>query len=231
MEVALFIVAAVGLVTLAAVFSHRAQQKRMAAIQAFAAAHGLSFNPARDARVEDQFPEFACFRQGSNRYGYNFFRGPWKERPLLAFDYHYETYSTDSKGRRSTHHHHFSCVLLDPGIPLRPLTVRPEGVFDKLAGFFGFDDIDFESAEFSKRFHVKAPDRKWAYDVLHARAIEFIMAQPPFEFEFSERQVLIKRNRRMSLDEFAQAAHFGTGLLDQFPPYLVEQQRSLWNQQ
>lgn len=230
MEFPLLIIGIIGVAVAGAILAHRAEKKRIAAIQLFAQTHGLQFNPNRDGRVEDQFPEFACYRQGSNRYGYNFLRGDWKSRPVLLFDYHYETYSTDSKGRRSTHHHYFSSVILDPGIPLRPLSVRAEGMFDKLAGFFGFDDIDFESAEFSRRFHVKSPDRKWAYDVLHNRAIEYILERPNFDFEFSTQHMLIRRGRRMNLEEYAAAADFGAGFLDHFPPYLLEQQRSLWNQ-
>ena len=43
--------------------------------------------------------------------------------------------------------------------------------------FFGHDDIDFESAEFSRNFYVKSSDRKWAFDILHARAMEFLLAE------------------------------------------------------
>ncbi len=56
------------------------------------------------------------------------------------------------------------------------LLIRREGLFDKLAGAFGFDDIDFESVEFSRRFHVKSPDKRFAYDVIHARMMEFLLA-------------------------------------------------------
>ncbi|MCZ6810529.1 MAG: hypothetical protein O7D97_00875, partial [Planctomycetota bacterium] len=59
------------------------------------------------------------------------------------------------------------------------LLIRREGMFDKLAGAFGFDDIDFESAEFSKRFYVKSPDKRFAYDVIHPRMMEFLLGGDP----------------------------------------------------
>ena len=55
------------------------------------------------------------------------------------------------------------CVIVQlPWSGILETIVRPEHVFDRLASFLGFDDIDFESVEFSKRFMVKFADRKFA---------------------------------------------------------------------
>jgi len=116
--------------------------------------------------------------------------GTWSDRHLLAFDYHYETHSTDSKGHRRTNHHHFSAVILASALPLKPLFIRAEGFFDKLTEFVGFDDIDFESAEFSRKFYVKAKDRRWAYDVIHARTMEFLLSMPRFTIQFDRNNVI-----------------------------------------
>ncbi|MFW5874502.1 MAG: hypothetical protein ACOCVJ_03790 [Verrucomicrobiota bacterium] len=43
---------------------------------------------------------------GSNRYVFNRLSGEIDGREIQIFDYHYDTYSRDSKGRRSTHHHY-----------------------------------------------------------------------------------------------------------------------------
>jgi hypothetical protein len=48
-----------------------------------------------------------------------------------------------------------------------------------VAGFFGFDDIDFESSEFSSRFIVKSADKRFAYDVIHPRMMEFLLEGDP----------------------------------------------------
>lgn len=39
-----------------------------------------------------------------------------------------------------------------------------------------YDDISFESNEFSRKFRVKARDKKFAYDVCHPRMIDFLLA-------------------------------------------------------
>ena len=39
---------------------------------------------------------------------------------------------------------------------------------------FGSNDIDFESAEFSRRFQLTSPDGRWAHGVLNPRTMEFV---------------------------------------------------------
>ncbi len=205
----------------AIVLTNIAEKKRREALSAWAAANGLAFNPAKQFGFDARFPAFGCLRQGERRYAYNVLSGTWKQRPFTGFDYHYETYSRDSKGHRQTHHHYFSAVVIGSAVPLKPLAIRPEGLFDKLAAAFGFDDINFESAEFSRKFHVKAPDRKYAYDVLHPRAIEFLLQSPVFSLEFDTAQIIAWRAKKFQPPEFEQAAGVVHGLLDQLPAYLV----------
>ncbi len=213
--------ALIALMIAAVVFSNLAEKKRREAIGAWAAANGLSFSPAKEFGFDARFPAFGALRQGEQRYAYNILSGQWKNRPFTGFDYHYETYSRDSKGHRQTHHHYFSAVVIGSAVPLKPLRIRPEGLFDKLAAAFGFDDIDFESAEFSRKFHVKSPDRKYAYDVLHPRAIEFLLQSPVFSLEFDAKQVIAWRSKKFQPPEFEQAAGVVHGLLDRMPQYLI----------
>ena len=218
--IVLVILAFIGL----AVLGWWMKEQRRKALAAFAASHGLRFEAGHDASLEDRFPDFDCLRRGSRRYGYNRLRGQWNGREVLAFDYHYATHSTDSKGRRKTHHHHFSAVILRSNLPLRPLLIRPEGFFDKVKDFFGFEDIDFESAEFSRKFFVKSPDRKWAYDVLHTRAMQMLLDSPTFHIQFSTSHVIACRSRTFSVADFAAAAGVIEQLLDGLPEYVVRQQ-------
>ena len=75
------------------------------------------------------------------------------------------------------------------------LLIRPEGMFDRLAGVFGFDDIDFESAEFSRGFHVKSPDKRFAYDVVHPRMMEFLMAMTPVAIDIENGRACLSDGR------------------------------------
>jgi len=211
-------------VIVAIIYGHYAAKKRREALRAWAQSRSLRFDQTRDHSVEDIFPQFNCLHEGSNRYAENRMFGHYSGREFLGFDYHYETHSTDSKGRRQTHHHHFSAVILGSKVPLKPLFIRPEGFFDKVKEFFGFDDIDFESAEFSRKFYVKARDRRWAYDVIHQRTMEFLLGSPEFTIEFGAGRVIAYRSGRFGATEFEQAAEVICGILDRLPDYLVRQQ-------
>ena len=214
----------IAVIVVAVVMGQIAAKKRREELSAWAAAHGLVFSEDKIRGFDTRYPSFSCLKQGSGRYAYNLIRGDWSGRPLQAFDYHYETQSTDSKGNTETHHHYFSAVILDGGMPLKPILIRPENMFDKVASFFGFEDINFESAEFSRRFHVKSPDRKWAYDLLHPRAMEFLLAAPAFSMEFDSRQAIVWRASMLSSLDLEQAVGVIAGLLDRMPKYLVQEQ-------
>lgn len=208
-----------------AIAGHAREKRRTDELIAWVTQHGLYFDPSRDSSFDERFTEFDCLRRGSDRYAYNIITGQWDGRDLIAFDYHYETHSTDSKGKRQTHHHHFSAVMLTANIPLKPLVIRSENLFDKLAGVFGFDDIDFESAEFSRRFCVKSPDRRWAYDVLHQRAMQFLLDSPRFSIEFDRTRVIAWRSGRFTIGDRVAALGVIDGLLDQLPDYVRQQQQ------
>lgn len=219
------IIAFIGLAVAAIVYGHIQAKKRREALAAWANARGLRYSREKDRGYDERFPEFNCLRQGSNRYAYNICAGELRGRHVQAFDYHYETRSTDSKGRRRTHHHHFSAVIVRANLPLKPLMIRSENIFDKLGSVFGFDDIDFESAEFSRKFCVKAPDRRWAYDVLHARTMEYLLAQPRHSIEFDTQHVIAWRGGRTNDPAGHDAAiELIAGILDRLPDYVKQQQ-------
>jgi hypothetical protein len=207
-------------------FGWYAAKRRREELGTWAQTCGLSFSESREYGLDDRYPELDALRKGDHRYAYNTLRGQWQKRPFYGFDYHYETHSTDSKGRRQTHHHNFSAVILDSDVPLQPLLIRPEGLFDKLAGVFGFEDINFESAEFSRKFYVKAPNKKWAYDVIHPRCMEFLLSMPQFTLQFAPGCVIACRDGTLRADEFTQAADVVTGILDRLPEYVVQQQKA-----
>lgn len=220
----LLIVIFIAVIAGAAIYSALAASKRRQELQRWAASRGLDFDSEEDASFESRFPEFSCLRDGDGgRYAYNVMEGEWAGTPLRAFDYHYETHSTDSKGNRQTHHHRFSAAMIRCPWPLKPLMIRPEGLLDKVAAFFGHEDINFESAEFSRRFCVKSPDKRWAYDVIHARTMEFLLTQPRYHVQFAGPWAVVWDTATFTPQEFESAIGVVTGIVDRFPDYLKEQ--------
>lgn len=196
-----------------------AAAQRRKELAAWARRRGLRFDPSKNRSLDDAFPEFRCLRRGSSRFGYNTCSGKIDGLDVAAFDYHY---TTGSGKNRSTHR--FSAVIVDAPLPLKPLLIRREGLLDKFTSFLGFDDIDFESAEFSRDFFVKSPDRKWAYDVIHTRMMEYLMGAPEFSIQFDTGHVIVWRNRRFKPRDFDEALDMVRGILDRLPDYLVQQQ-------
>ena len=213
--IVLFILAIVAII-LVGMYAAAQRRKELAA---WARRRGLGFDTSKLRDLDDAFPEFRCLHQGSSRFAYNVSAGTLDGLNVAAFDYHY---TTGSGKNRSTHR--FSAVILDAPLPLKPLLIRREGLLDKFTGFLGFDDIDFESAEFSREFYVKSPDRKWAYDVIHVRMMEYLMGAPKFYIQFDTGHVIAWRSRRFTPTDFDEALDLIRGILDRLPDYLVQQQ-------
>lgn len=188
MEKALVILIVLAVVTgiiALAIHAHRLEQLRLAALREFAASMGWTFDQRRDSGLDDRFPKFATFRRGDKRYAFNTMSGPTEigGRTYAARmgDYHYQITTSNGKSTTTTHYT-FSYLILTTPFPAVPeLRIRREGLFDKLAGALGFDDIDFESAEFSRKFHVSGQDKRFAYDVVTPQMMEYIMSGLPGE--------------------------------------------------
>lgn len=208
----------VGIILLG-IYSYKKEKERRDSLRAFAQQHGLFFDSEKVRGFGDRYSHLNFLQTGSNRYAYNILAGKWHAREMTVFDYHYETHSTDSKGHRQTHHHHFSVAVVESEFPLREMTIRPEGIFDKMKAAFGWDDLDFESAEFSKRFHVSASDRRWAYDVITPRTMEFLLRCPNRELYFEGRLLAVRSDNRLDPDEVDGLLNMAKTLLDGVPEF------------
>jgi hypothetical protein len=178
-------------VIFAVTFSILAAKKRRQALALLGARLGLSFSPGHDPLMANRFRFLDKLAQGSNRYAYNILSGDYRGHFIIAFDYHYETHSTDSKGHQQTHHHQFSFFILRLERSFPELTISREGIFSKIAQAFGYDDIDFESAEFSRKFCVRSKDKKFAYDICNGRMIEYLLANDDLNIEIEDTALAI----------------------------------------
>lgn len=200
------------------VYSIIEAQRRRKEMQAYASSKGLQFTSGKYRDLDRRFPLFSCLRRGHGRYASNVIIGELEKFPVCMFDYRYKTGS----GKNETTHN-FSAVILDTEMPLRPLFIRQENFFDKVGEFIGFDDIDFESQEFSKKFYVKSPDKKWAYDIIHQKTMEYLLLAPKFTIEFQGSNIIAYRDRRFSINDFETAVTVIQDLVRMFPDYLLKE--------
>jgi len=161
-----FIALAVALI----VFGILKARERREAMARLAAELGFEYYPDDPWSLEDKYAMFELFGRGHSRKASNVICGEVDGRAVVAFDYQY---TTGSGKNQSTH----ACQALVMGLPILAagLRMRSESLFDRVASWVGYDDIDFESDEFSRRYHVACDDRRFAYDILHARLIDYLL--------------------------------------------------------
>ena len=217
-----FVIVAAVLVLLALIGTRYLNVARDKALLRWARRFGLRYSDDLYNDMEGRYPEFSCLRQGITRYADNIIDGRWGPRRIMAFDYHY---SMGPENNAAQIYKTFSAVILESEVPLKDLLIRPETLADKASAFFGFDDIDFESAEFSRKFFVQGTDRQWAYDVIHPRTMDLLMNSPRFSVQMGGRFVIVWRTDKLSPDQFTQAAGLIAGILDGLPEY-VRQERA-----
>lgn len=111
-------------------------------------------------------------------------RGANDGLPVEAFEHHWmttrtETY-TDSQGRTQTrtvtdHHSEVVCAVTTT-FRFLDLSVNGQGRGEK---------VKFESEQFNDRFKVRTANRKFAYDVIHPRTMEWLLSlgTPSFTIE------------------------------------------------
>jgi hypothetical protein len=109
----------------------RMERRRTEALVSLAARLGMNFSPERDRELAARFKALRGLHEGNDRYAWNVLSGPYGGSPFMVFDFHYETESTDSEGRRQTSHHYLHAVLLELPRTFPNLHVSPEGMFSK----------------------------------------------------------------------------------------------------
>ena len=211
----LIIVGFLAVVIVVGVVSFISAQKRREAMAALASRLGLRFSPHRDRSLARQYDFLDKLRAGRDRYAYNILSGTYQGHEVLVFDYHYKTGSG-----KNTHHHHFSFFVLQIPASFPELIIAPEGFFSKIAQAVGYDDIDFESHEFSRKFCVRSRNKKFAYDVCHAQMIEYLLANEDLTIEMDGYALAISFNSRLAAQYIEPNLNRLVALRSLMPEYL-----------
>jgi hypothetical protein len=168
---ALFAVGAIALVVGGFVL----ERKRRERLMQYAVMRGWTY-VGEDPSLVDRWPG-EPFGRGDHRRARNVLTGTEAGRPFTAFDYSFQTHSTDSKGNRSTTTHHWNVVAVPMPGWLGTVQVVPGSVLDRVAGAVGLlQDIDLESEDFNRRFRVSASSPKLASDILTPRTMQYLLS-------------------------------------------------------
>ena len=224
MEVIL-IVFVVAVLVAGIVYGHLRERKRTESLRSIADRLGLDFDHAADRTADDRLRHFAMFRKGHSRQAWNIMRGRITlgshEISIELGDFLYKV-TTGTGKNRSTRTYRFSYLAAVNPIGSCPETIiRREGFFDRVKGVLGFDDIDFESVEFSRTFHVSSDDKRFAYDLVDQGMMEFLLEDPPPAVEVDGDDICVSDGkRRWDPEEFEAMVRWVGRMLDRWPAHL-----------
>ena len=207
----------------AAVYGSIAARKRREALFELAQRLNLNFDPGHDYALAEQYGFLKKLAQGDNRYAYNILSGQYRNYDVRAFDYHYQVTTHDKNGSHTTHYT-FSFFILQMPMLFPELTIRHETFFTKIAEVFGYQDIKFESAEFSKAFNVRCQDKKFAYDVCNGRMMEYLLANRDLSIEIENQVIALAFNRCLSFDQIEFDLNRLVQIRALLPEYLFQNQ-------
>jgi hypothetical protein len=222
----IFIGAFVVVFIIAAIFGSKAAKKRTLQLEEFAESRGYSFDATQSQGFPSGMALFTVFNTGFGRSMYNTIRGTLSERGMsvefVSGDYTYKTESNNGKNRSTTTHNRSYVMMMIPLRITQSLSVRKEGLFDKLTALIGFEDINFESAEFSRRFSVNSSDKKFAYAMLDARMMQFMLDVDPPNFELKT-GVLLVCEGRWPVEKFATQIDWVRSFIQKWPEHLIRE--------
>lgn len=150
----LIVFVALGALAVGVILYYR-EKKRREDLWSVAGRLGFSFSVEGDPHLLSGLGQFHLFSQGRSRKVRNVMHGEIQDIVVSLFDYRYTTGS----GRHN--HAHDQTVLLfsSERLALPSFTLRPEGLFHRMAGALGYEDIDFDSSPaFSDAYLLKGAD-------------------------------------------------------------------------
>jgi hypothetical protein len=199
--------------TVVAVLQQRRARQRSQVIEAWAQARGLAYRPGPDRKLARAFLEFAALSRGDEHVATNICQGLIAGREVWAFDLTWKARDNDGETN-------LTAVLVKTDFPLIPLRIRRETAIERLGEAFGLNDIDFESAAFSDRFHVTAADRKFAHEVIHPRMMEFLLANGTWPVELAGWHCLVWSGGRLPPRHLDTALALAEGVVERIPDHV-----------
>lgn len=215
--------AAIPVVGYLAYRSYQQNQKRKEQLFAWATNSGYHFTVEDDSLCERWNGD--PFGEGDHRRAENVISGTAKA-PFSAFDYSYQTHSSDGRGGRTTTTHHYCVTALQLSAYLPVLQVTPENALTRVGHVLGLDDIDLESEDFNRKFRVHANDRKFASDVLTPRTMQALLARPATSWRITGADILTWTEGRMSPSSVLEALSNMQLVVDGIPSFVWKDHQS-----
>jgi hypothetical protein len=188
------------------------RQRRRQAVAKLAGRHGFHFirrDPLNAERVL-----FRLLSSGDGRVLANVLWGTWRGVNIRAADYGYYVVKGLVFGViKIKRWHRFSIVVVGLGLQVPWVGLGDEAWVHRLQG----RDVEFELEDFNRRFRVQADDREFAYKLIDARMMHWMLQAPPgAAFEVRSDCALVSVPR-LPVDALTQLFDLAAGFRERIP--------------
>jgi hypothetical protein len=180
-------------------FEHVADKKRTADVQQVARKMGFEFSPScTSEELERVAGGLPVFGRGHSKRAARVMRGTLAGREAAILDYRYAT-----GGGKSSHTYRHTIVVLPDGARFLPdFTLAPEHVLHRIAGAFGFQDIDFPAyLDFSKHYLLRGADEGAIRAAFSSQVLAFLEGKTGWHVQASGGRLAIFREGRYAEPE------------------------------
>lgn len=166
----------------------RRDQRRLAMAR-FAHDHDLRFQVGnKNALSED----FRLFGRGDGGRARNILQGEWNNVSVRAMEYDYFVTRTTWVFYRVKAWRRFSVAVLDLGASVPSVIAERNGAAGLASDYMGFHDVQLNSDEFNRQFHVTTDDREFAYKFFDLGMLRWLLNQQDLlEAEVLGRRALV----------------------------------------
>lgn len=214
----LFVVAVVTII----IYKSIQKKRRREAFWAWANGRGWSFSETDPFGILNL--SFPLLGRGDGRGFDHVVWGNYEGLQFKEADYWYYVRSRSSKGGSTRNYSYFTILLIDLPAHLPHLSISRESLLSRIADALSFRDIEFESGDFNKAFQVKADDREFAFKVIDAGMMQWLMAlRTDFAFDLLGSQLLVACRRLGTTGEVEAMMSTTNGFVDAIP-------QLVWNQ-
>ena len=192
----------------------RMEKKRTEQFALISAKLKLNFFPKGSSSLFERLKTFHLFSKGRSRKIKNLMEGEANKVELAIFDYQYTT----GGGEHSHTYRQTILFFRSPKLYLPDFSLRPENVFHKIGGAFGYKDIDFETHPiFSKSYLLRGDNEAAIRGLFNNKLLNFIQSQQKISIEGSGDQLIFYRNKnRVKPEEVESFMEEGFQVFGQF---------------
>ena len=182
--------AIIAIIIAVGVASYQAEKRRKEQLSAVASRLGFEFWPESQPQLVESLTYFHLFSRGHSKKAWNVIDGRTGDVKVQLFDYKYVT----GGGKSSQTWRQMVILFESSRLRLPAFSLRPQGFWDKIAGAFGQQDIEFEAnPDFSAAYLIQGQDEDQVRAIFPEPVIAYCTRHPGLCVEGKGEQLIYYR--------------------------------------